>query len=378
MTKVKGISVNYICDAHAYRRSLNLRDRDHVLLMLRAEGHKRVESFIFERHFMSLVGNCLGQARVSSGWVYQLNEKGAPHYWFRLLTSENPWNASCDDQVAEIVWAADGKVITVTYDGREKQFNAKVSKTNILPEEGSRGSDIDIPLEEVLRNLVGRKKPTKDPRNYSHIHAAPQQKAIELIKKQFSDRELYVLGLSRLLINCHLYPWFGQQPVDIDACIAIDAGVRFIEFKRKYPAKDGRFGLDEAPHGAFVDWLSEREMTLLHVILVDPLWNKNESPTHLFDVLHKTAARAAWPGVELDRSVFYSDDSYETRGGDSGMSGGRRTRRRIIAEAMITPGTDLNPGKLSAFLGAPSDFRGRNQIRLLKKKRDRAREGYGG
>lgn len=376
MTKVKDIDVEYVCRAHGRSKSLNPRDPVHVLLMLRAEGHKRVESFLFERHFISLLRNGSRQTQVSLGWMYQTNEQDDPYYWFRHLTRENLWNASCDNRVTETVWAADGEVVAVTYDDQEHRFKAKILERGVLPREGSRGSDIDLPLEEALSTLLGKEKPAAKPRNYRHIRKSAQKKALELIKRQFSNDEVLGLALSRLLINCYLFPWFGQQPVDIDACIATNSGLRFVEFKRKYPAKDGGFGIDDAPHGAFVDWLSEREMALLHVILVDPLWDKNASPTHLFDRQYKTSQHAVWLGVELDGSAFYPDEAYQTRGGDSGMTGGRRTQRKIISEAMVRLGTGLNPEKLHAFLCGPSEFEGESQIEFLKEQRDSAREIY--
>jgi hypothetical protein len=118
-----------------------------------------------------------------------------------------------------------------------------------------------------------------------------------------------------------------------------------VEFKRKYPASDGGFGLDEYPHCQVAAWLNARGSSLLHVILSDPLWDPDVSPLHLLEAGSATAAKACWLGVNVTDDAF-APGSYRTEGRASGMYGGVRLQRKIAISSFHLLGEGLHSSGL--------------------------------
>ncbi|CAA9239124.1 MAG: hypothetical protein AVDCRST_MAG93-1243, partial [uncultured Chloroflexia bacterium] len=266
-------TVEDVCGGHE-RGVLNPRDRRHVMAQLSAEGHKRVESFLFEQVFLQKATAALGEEHVSVGWsfVYGSEQEDVPQYWFKLNDPTKGWN-EVDDLVADLLSNSGCDVTSVAYYPEDGLFQAQRYDDGRWLERRA--------LREALREITGSASPRTRVRNYSYINRDAQSIAINAIDSIFSDEELYLLSLSRTLTNCYVYPWFAKQPMDLDLCYVVGDHLRFVEFKRKYPAKSGEFGIDEHPHGVLSDWLEDAGTALLHVVLCDPMWDKSVSPTHM-------------------------------------------------------------------------------------------------
>jgi hypothetical protein len=361
----RGITLNSVCDSHANRKTLDPKRRQHTLTQLRAEGHKRIESFLFEQIFSRHVINCCGVTNVSLGWSFQRNVENVPTYWFKLNLPESEWNV-CDERVAQFLLGLGCEVVIVEYSYEERRFYGNQYLN------GSHGNL--RPLDVVLSELTARR--IRGDIREARVNASFQQKAIDAIALNFSDTELYHLSLSRLLIGCYLAPWFSKQPMDLDVCCLVNGHLRMIEFKRKYPARSGLFGIDTDPHGYLVDWLEQVGESLLHVILVDPLWNHTISPTHLLENHSVTASEAMWIGAWLTSRSF-TDSYFETHGADSGMFHGDRTQRQIRSNAfhLIERGLQLTSENLATFLNDPGKLP-LVTIAMLENARDIARDKY--
>lgn len=338
------MTIQFICNAHNARR-LDPKKRNHVLAQLQGEGHKRVESFLFEQIFARTAVQSLGQTNVSSGWSFQCDEKNIPHYWFKLNSPANQWN-TCDDQVTGFLSNTGCIIFSINYDYEEHKFYATQFSDGIWQPQQL--------LTDVFKQLTGKKSQVRNIRN---ILPEAQKKAIDKINASFSDAELYQLSLSRLLTNCYLVPWFDRQPMDIDVCCMVNNQIHFLEFKRKYPTRSGTFGIDKYPHVSFAGWLENAGKTLSLIILVDPLWNKDESPLHLLDEVSVTASDAVWIGVPLHASAL-SGKTFTTSGQDSGMNPGNRYQPEIRMESfrILGQSMDIAPESLSTFLTNPASL----------------------
>jgi hypothetical protein len=206
----------------------------------------------------------------------------------------------------------------------------------------------------VLSTITGRFSPAGSLPDPYNKHSRKKD-AIRFIDYYFSNAELTDLGAGRILVNCYLRPWYDRQPVDTDRVIQTEDGFRLLEFKRKYPARSKTFGIDEHPRGTLIDWLDDAGHPLLHVILVDPLWDKTVSPLHLLTEGSVTRKHAMWIGFELDRNSF-TGDGFRTHGRDSGMSGGNRGQREIRAGEAVLLGSGVDPPELCRFLRSPSSL----------------------
>lgn len=352
------------CRKHAQKK-INLNDRTHALAVLKAESHKRVESFLFEALFES----SMGEIPSSSGWLFQYDEEDVPSHWFRLVTEKHPWRDDCDGALLSLLR---GREVEIT-----RVFPSE-DGTKFLADRHRNGQWSDRKtLEEVLSGLVGRATPKTNPRNYrsDSIDTDRRARAIEATQKLFDGPSLSHLCAQRLLVNCHLWPWYRKQPMDIDSIIMSDDGLRFVEFKRKYPSRRGTFGIDRHPHGMFIDWLNERGHPLLHVLLIDPLWDKNESPLHLLEKDSPTSEHALWLGIELRVDVFRQEGGLQTQGSDSGMFGGERDQRELDPE-MALLGEGVRPDRLTDYLKDPDQLPIRNLLDYMQNCRQAARKQF--
>lgn len=161
------------------------------------------------------------------------------------------------------------------------------------------------------------------------------------------------LALSRLLINCFIVPYTKSQPNDIDAVVLNDHDVlRFVEFKRKYPAVDDTFGLDRG-HAALVRWLDITGHTLSNVVLVDPCWNKKISSLHLLEGSAKE--QALWLGAHVSPSMFERTE-LTTTGRDSGMFHHKRWQKKVSVGRYMNLGRGFRPPRLRAFLNGDTNL----------------------
>lgn len=358
---VEDIGVKYVCERFS-KGNIDLKNKEHVGTMLRAEGQKRVESFLFEKIFIDKIEDGLNP---STGWIFQYPDD-EPDHWFRLVTEENPWGRGCDRELLDFLEGVGKEVVRVS--PVEGGFTGQVKTKNGWSQEDR--------LRSILQSVTGWRRAKGSPRNYRHIDHSRNKAATHKILSSFTSSELENLGASRNLINCFLTPWYNLQPMDIDAAVETDDGLRFVEFKRKYPARKGTFGIDEDPHGMLIDWLYRHDMPLLHVLLVDPLWDKDESPLHLLRDESSTSPLACWLGLQFDPGTFVKGGGFQTYGSDSGMTGGQRSQREIERDQTVFLGEGLSGGRLNDFLYNPEGWEGENVVDYLKDLRDQARMIY--
>jgi hypothetical protein len=340
--------------------NLDLQSRQDMLKILSCEGHKRLESFIFEPILNEYLTNCVPEGMASQGWSFQLDNAFIPKYWFKLVTDQK-FN-KCDKEFCKFLHNAECIVVIVWYSEKDNFFLAKklINKNE--------WSEI-IRLEDLLFEINTNKAPS-DVLNYSNIDTERQNSVIEYFSDNFSDVDLRNLCVSRIFTNFYLYPYFRKQPMDIDSCCLVDSQLRFIEFKRKYPAKNGDFGIDEIPHGKLIDWLSKNELKLTHIILSDPRWNKEASPITLVQHNSKISKFIVWLATELDSDSFESL-SMSTYGSDSGMFSGKRSQRTLKVDNFYVIGTGLHPSGLRDYLFGRI---GKASIELLIDAKEKAAE----
>ncbi len=348
----------HCCEAARSAR-LDPSDPAHVQHQLRAEGHKRLASFAYEWLFNRQLHTTLGASGYSTGWILSLQKTGPPRYGFRLLGPQAPWY-SRDEQFAALLMTHRCPVICIKAEG--SAFLARLYND----------AGAWSPLDDLMTTLTGHTHPAATPRNYRHRDATQQDAALTCLGRLFAPDDWTRLSLMRTLVNCYLYPWLGRQPMDLDALVDSVDGVCCVEFKRKYPAADGCYGLDEHPHGLLADWLAAQGQPMRLVILNDPLWDKHADPLHLLNPSSGTALFADWMGYALNEAAFASG-TYHTNGADSGMHGGRRKQRRFRSEVAAHLGTGLYPEHLATFLAVPSAMAPQDMRAYLRQRRDAAR-----
>lgn len=162
--------------------------------------------------------------------------------------------------------------------------------------------------------MLGAGQPPKKAMEY--LSALDRQAANDLIR-------------SRIFINCFL-ELTGGRPFDIDAVCRRDGQLFVAEFKRKYPAANGSFGVDK-----HLTWLADvlaRTAPLYHFILEDlaGAGGKHRDPTTALTDQSVEGPHFRWLGVHLGpgfQAKFSS--SLRTSGLDSGQKGGNRKQIAI-------------------------------------------------
>jgi hypothetical protein len=141
---------------------------------------------------------------------------------------------------------------------------------------------------------------------------------------------LPALSIQRRLINCMLSPALGRDPTDIDMMVLSPAGqLRCVEFKRKYPASGSQsFGLDLHPHVNTVRMMDSIGIAPLHILLVAPRWQKNESPLYWLDN-HSLNTGWTWLAAGLGGEDAFSGPPLRTHGWDSGQRNASRQQFSI-------------------------------------------------
>jgi hypothetical protein len=246
-----------------------------VRRMLRGEGVKRLESFLFELLMQRALTHYCTDMAVSFGW-YVLTSLDL---WVRLET-ESPLGP-CDHALIALLTSRRCSVLKVRVPADKFGFCGCWHT--------GQGWGDELDLDELLRNRFGSR------RNVREVDEPVSPDRADALFAQLFPRfragELRALALSRLLINCFLSPYARRQPMDLDAVVLNEHGVlRFVEFKRKYPSWEDKFGLDSG-HGELIRWLEVTGHTMSNVILVDPCWNKKISPLHLIEGPSRSYAR---------------------------------------------------------------------------------------
>jgi hypothetical protein len=314
---------------------LNLDSEDDVRLLLQGEGLKRLESFIFELLMQRALAKYCSDFPTAYGWYVLPLDKKEAGLWISFQTETVP--GACDEALLALLKRRLCSVLKVRLSDGKAGFRACWNS------EKGWGEECD--LAALLQQRFG------SPRNISQPTPAPRERADLLFAalfKRMTAPERRSLALSRILINGFLVPYIKSQPMDLDAVILNDRQVlKFVEFKRKYPTRGMKFGLDTYPHVALIEWLYGTGHTLSNIILVDPSRNKEISPLHLLD--EPTRKHTRWIGAHLDPSCF-ERNSLSTTGTDSGMYSYGRQQRAVGVERYMDLGTGFSPGRLKAFL----------------------------
>jgi hypothetical protein len=314
---------------------LNLDSEDDVRLLLRGEGLKRLESFIFELLMQRALAKYCSDLPTAYGWYVLPLDENEAGLWIRLQTENVP--GPCDEALLALLKRRSCSILKVRLSDGKAGFRACWNVEQGWGEE----RDLAALLQQRFGSLGNISQP---------IPASTERADAVLgeLFKRMTPPERRSLALSRILINCFIVPYIKSQPMDLDGVVLNDHQVlKFIEFKRKYPARGMTFGLDTHPHAALIEWLHVTGHTLSNIIFVDPCRNKEMSPLHLLDGPARQHAR--WVGAHLDPSCF-ERSSLHTTGTDSGMYAYDRQQRAVRVERYVDLGTGFRPGKLKAFL----------------------------
>ena len=124
-------------------------------------------------------------------------------------------------------------------------------------------------------------------------------------------------------------PSIGLSPIDLDAVFFDGASgkLRYVEFKRKYPAAaTGCFGLDMA-HVKVVRAMKEVSVDSLHAILVSPVWIDDANPIYWYLDVANYGHRWAWVLAKIGNTG--DGPKMTTSGEKSGQHGGDREQDSI-------------------------------------------------
>lgn len=314
---------------------LSLASGENIKSMLRGEGLKRLESFIFELLMQRALEKYCGDMPAAFGWhVLPLKQKEAG-LWIKLQTEDN-WG-KCDEALLAYLKNRECRVLKIKLAGDRKGLNGCWHIKNDWGEWKELGS--------LLQEHFGKPSPIKQPK------PAPVDRAnvaLGELFKRLTSQERMSLAISRIMINCFIVPYIKIQPMDLDAVVLNDHKIlKILEFKRKYPSSKMKFGVDVHPHAKLIEWLHKTNHKLSNVIFVDPLRNKEGSPLYLLD--RSANKNARWLGAHLDPSYF-EKETLQTTGRDSGMYDYRREQKSISVERYMDLGTGFSPAKLKAFL----------------------------
>ncbi len=303
--------------------------------MLAGEGIKRLESFLFELLLKRRLSFLCSEMSVAYGWLVVHHIAGDAGIWIRLLTETSL--GACDKALVEFLSREKRQILLVKPETTESGWlgswfvNGKWQSAS--------------PLPGLLSAVSQTPRPVQEPDQSADTHRAVS--LLDELMNRLSDDEVSGLAFSRILINCYISPLLRVQPNDIDAVVLNDRGnLRFIEFKRKYPARQGYFGLD-AGHVSLMKWLFERGSDLSYLRLVDPCWNDEISPLHLIRSL--TTPFARWVGAHVT-PVMVSEGELQTSGSKSGMRGQIRKQAAFPVELFRMVGTGISGRSLKAFV----------------------------
>jgi len=293
---------------------------------LSSEGIKRIESFIFEASLKQNLRQIAppSKAIFSFGWSVGFNKDETPAYWFRFQESDDDWNEA--DQALALKISAfspsDVSIHRITFNNSLNQyFSQSLTKSQW---------SAPTPVLQMLHSL-----PLKLPQNSikntgeDFFNEDRYEIAKKWMRKKKFENEIKNISIHRRLINCVIVPTLGRQIVDLDAVVlSSENNLCCLEFKRKYPSEKIKvFGIDEYPHIKIINFLSNLSISMRHLILVSPNWNKDTSPLSMLeDIVNHSRWR--WLAATLDPSSI-GQTKMKTFGTNSGHSGQPRTQYNI-------------------------------------------------
>ena len=314
---------------------LNPDSEDDVRLLLRGEGIKRLESFVFELLMQRALEHYCGHMPIAYGWYVLPLDGIEAALWIRMET-ESPLGR-CDDVLLGLLRDRGSSILKVRLSPHGVGFTGSWYVEGAWEKE----QDLDV----LLRDRFGARGAVSQPKPASADRA---EEVFDALLPRMREAERRTLALSRLLINCFIAPYTRSQPMDLDAVVLNDEGrLKFVEFKRKYPAGNMTFGVDVQPHAALIRWLHISGHRLSNVVLADPCWNKDISPLHLLEGPAKQYVR--WVGAHLDPTCF-EKKKLATTGADSGMFHFDRSQEAVRVGHYVDLGQSFAPSRLGAFL----------------------------
>jgi len=187
-----------------------------VRRMLRGEGVKRLDSFVFELLIQRALKHYCGHMPIAYGWYVLANGDADAKLWIRLET-ESPLNA-CDDSLLALLNRRGSSVLLVKALADYSGFRGSWHSSEGWGPEGDLDSVLFDRFAQPGIELPGKVRQPEP---------APVERADAALTRLFSHStpaERRSLALSRLLINCFIVPYTRRQPMDLDAVILNDQG----------------------------------------------------------------------------------------------------------------------------------------------------------
>lgn len=297
---------------------------------LQAEGTKRVPAFVFERLFIQRMRS---NHEVSDNWyVCNTRDANAPPIWFKLMSSARDWS-SLDTGMTRLLTERGIPVWTAWFECNELWLAEFGRQTEVLSAR-----------QFLERNPCGM--PTERGRVRSMLtdgHAHPNALRMLTLAGEAANDELV---RSRIFINSFL-ELTGGRPFDVDAICRQGDLIFIAEFKRKYPSRDGFFGVDG--HLIRLARMLEDICPFYHFVLEDLRGRpaKGGDPTEALEGAFAEGPNFRWHTLRLTRELERTYTGHlETRGSDSGQRGGVREQvafpvsaftRLSGLEALATP-----------------------------------------
>ncbi|WP_265210837.1 hypothetical protein [Herbaspirillum lusitanum] len=323
-------SMKQICDAFD-EGAMSHDSREDTFRQLSVEGSKRMDAFVFEQLFrehLQKIASLSAGLCFSFGWHIGYNRFGNSAFWFRLEDETNPWN-SCDEKILSKleVFFCDPKRKVKT-----RCFKVLRDRSSLIAYEWTDSKWVGPKfLSKVLSDLPDIVESTV--RDMDNIDGDASALAIQRLRERRIASTLPALSVQRRFMNCMLRRYLGREGTDLDAVVlAPDGELRYIEFKRKFPAPRAKiFGLDEYPHVKTMRTLASLGIGMLHLILVNPIWDKSKPPLGM--IVPELEDKWAWLIANLNGDAF-TGESLQTVGKDSGQRNGNRTQMQIRWDCM--------------------------------------------
>lgn len=145
--------------------------------------------------------------------------------------------------------------------------------------------EMDIPLQERVANRTGSSP--DHTKAAKEVRDRDEQRGVYWgeLRRIYRDhpQELERLLRTRLLKNS-AFP--GMTIIDIDRLFLFKGSPACLEIKHKYPTRKGTFGMNKG-QAMVARLLAESGLKYYHLILVNPVWKRGQSPAYIFLDLEK-------------------------------------------------------------------------------------------
>ncbi|MGS1120474.1 hypothetical protein [Rhodanobacter sp. UC4436_H3] len=286
---------------------------------LQAEGPKRIPAFVFERIFIRRMK--LNHEVAGNWYVCNARDARAPSIWFKLASSVRDWSA-LDDDFSRLLMSHNIPAWKAWFEGTQLRLSEVGSQATIL------SADQFLDRNPCQMNIERGRV-----RSMLTTGEIPEN-ALRLLVEA-GDTAIDELIRSRIFINCFL-ELTGGRPFDVDAICRRKDQIFAAEFKRKYPSREGFFGVDQ--HLIKLPQLLDGICPLYHFVLEDLRGKraKDGDPTTALTDAHIGESTFRWHVLRLKPNFELAYTAHlETRGSDSGQRGGVREQAGIPASEFI-------------------------------------------